>query len=225
MKTYKDVEKQVAEEVYAPLRKLGLLPEGYRCAVKLRGKKNRKRQTASFSDKNWSPDTNSICISFKPVLEESQTGAQVAPRKRFPRLAEPVKQEAASIPSTSPQQAFDNPLSDLVHTLDAAESRPGYKFVALKWFRDVALPSAGFTWTSEESVRQILSDAIDRRLILISKVPNPKSPQFPVTAIRLNRLMPQVAAILGIRETGVRDFRPVAIRGENLSATILSDRR
>lgn len=211
MKTYKDIEKQVAEEIYAPLRKLGLLPEGYRCTVKLQGKKNRKRRTASFSEKNWSPDTNSIYISFKPISEEPEAETQGAkentPARRFPRL-----------PDTSP-------ISDLVRALDQAESRPGYKFVALKWFRDVAVPSAGFSWTSEESIRQILADAIDRRLILISKVPNPKSPQFPVTAIRLNRLMPEVAAILGIQETSVRDFQPVAIRGENLSATVLSDRR
>lgn len=211
MKTYKDIEKQVAEEIYAPLRKLGLLPEGYRCTVKLQGKKNRKRRTASFSKKNWSPDTNSIYISFKPISEEPEAETQGVkentPAQRFPRL-----------PDTSP-------ISDLVRALDQAESRPGYKFVALKWFRDVAVPSAGFSWTSEESIRQILADAIDRRLILISKVPNPKSPQFPVTAIRLNRLMPEVAAILGIQETSVRDFQPVAIRGESLSATVLSDRR
>jgi hypothetical protein len=212
--TYKEMEKQVATDICEPLRNLGLLREGYRCSVQLRGKKNRKPRTASFNEKNWSPDTDSVCISFRPLSEEAEF------------KSEPVKQGAAvSTPQKSPLQTSNNPLPDLVRALGLAESRPGYKFVALKWFRDVAIPSSGFAWANEESIRQILGDAIDRRLILISKVPNPKSPQFPVTAIRLNRLMPEVAAILGIQETIVRDFRPVPIRGENLSATVLSDRR
>lgn len=211
MKTIEDVEVQVAKEVLEPLRNLGLLPKGYRCSVRLRGENRDKRKTASFNEKNWSPDTDSICIKFKPISEEPEIETQT------------VKQDSAT--PVSPKVPNTTPLSDIVRALDQAESRPGYKFVALKWFRDVAVPSAGFSWTSGESIRQILADAIDRRLILISKVPNPKSPQFPVTAIRLNRLMPEVAAILGIRETSVRDFQPVAIRGESLSATVLNDRR
>lgn len=211
MKTIKDVEVQIADEVLEPLRNLGVLPKGYRCSARLRGENRDKRKTASFNEKNWSPDTDSICITFEPISEEpeiqTQGARESAPARRHPRLRETT------------------PLSDLVRVLDLAESRPGYKFVALKWFRDVALPAAGFSWTNEESTRQILGDAIDRRLILVSKVPNPKSPQFPVTAIRLNRLMPEVASILGVQETGVRDFRPVPIRGESLSATVLNDRR
>jgi hypothetical protein len=58
----------------------------------------------------------------------------------------------------------------------------------------------------------------------MSKVPNPKSPQFPVTAIRLNRLLPEIQAILG-EQVADSDFRPVDIRGEQLSATVLRERR
>lgn len=210
MSTYKEMEKQIAKKIYEPLKGLGLVPGGYKCSVELRGKKNRKPRTKSFKESNWS-ETDSICITFKPISAESEAETQA------------VKQ-AAAFPAFS-KAPHSTSLSDLVCALNQAEARPGYKFVALKWFRDVALPATGFSWTSEESIRQVLSDAIDRRLILISKVPNPKSPQFPVTAIRLNRLMPEVAAILGVQETSVRDFRPVTIRGENLSATVLSDRR
>ena len=77
-----------------------------------------------------------------------------------------------------------DPISDLVQALDRSESRPGYGFVALKWFRDVVLPA--FRWARLESARQaILREAIEKRFVLTSKVPNPKSPEFPVTAIRL----------------------------------------
>ena len=94
-----------------------------------------------------------------------------------------------------------DPLSDLIRALDRAESRPGYEFVALKWFRDTVLPAEGFPWASYHSARQtVLRDAIDKRLILTSKMPNPRSPQFPVTAIRLNRLVPEVMGILGSPE-------------------------
>lgn len=215
MKTIKDVEKQVAKEVCEPLNNLGLLPEGYRCSVRLRGKQRDKRRTASF-DKNWSPETDSICISFKPIPEE----AEVEPQS--------VAQSATTVLPNSPAKSIPQvagSLSDLVRALARIESRPGYEFVALKWFRDVALPSEGFSWANADSIRQILRDAIDRRLILVSKVANPKSPQFPVTAIRLNRLMPEVAAILGNKDAGMHDFRPVPIRGENLSVTMLRDRR
>lgn len=216
MKTIKDVEKQVAKEVCEPLKNLGLLPEGYRCSVRLRGEQRDKRRTASFNDKNWSPETDSICISFKPISEEAEAEPQS------------VAQNATTIPSNNPAKSIPqvaDSLSDLVRALARIESRPGYEFVALKWFRDVALPSEGFSWANADSIRQILRDAIDRRLILVSKVANPKSPQFPVTAIRLNRLMPEVAAILGNKDAGMRDFRPVPIRGENLSVTMLRDRR
>lgn len=215
MKTIKDVEVQVAREVCEPLKNLGLLPEGYRCSVRLRGEQRDKRRTASFNDKNWSPETDSICISFKPIPEETKAEPQSVAQSAATLPNNPVK----SIPRAA------GSLSDLVRALARIESRPGYEFVALKWFRDVALPSEGFSWANADSIRQILRDAIDRRLILVSKVANPKSPQFPVTAIRLNRLMPEVAAILGTKDAGMHDFRPVPIRGENLSVTMLRDRR
>jgi hypothetical protein len=133
---------------------------------------------------------------------------------------------AATPPSPAPTStsATDH-MSDLIKALDRAESQPGYSFVALKWFRDTALPSEGFAWANAASVREALRDCIDKRLVLTSKVPNPRSPEFPVTAIRLNRLMPEVRAILGTEDGGMPDFQPVPIRGENLSATVLRERR
>src|SRR6266487_4523775 len=132
---------------------------------------------------------------------------------------------ASANDAAQPGPVATDPLSDLVRELDRVESRPGYAFVALKWFRDTVLPER-FPWARDHSARQtVLRDAIDKRLILTSKMPNPRSPQFPVTAIRLNRLVPEVRGILGSPEGAVSDFEPVPIRGENLSATVLRDRR
>jgi hypothetical protein len=66
---------------------------------------------------------------------------------------------------------------------------------------------------------------IDRNWTLTSRVANPKNPQFPVTAIKVNRPLAEVRDILD-REPGSRSgFNPVAMRGEPLSQTILRERR
>jgi hypothetical protein len=164
-------------------------------------------------------------------LLQQFAGLSVEPASPQPPLQGP---QPPALPSGSAQldpapksdAAAADAVYDLVRALDRAESRRGYTFVALKWFRDAALISEGFAWASVDSERQaVLRRAIDNRLVLTSKVPNPKSPQFPVTAIRLNRLMPEVKAILATPDDGLPDFQPVSIRGESLSSTVLRDRR
>ncbi|MGH9469772.1 MAG: hypothetical protein ACRD1N_05450 [Terriglobia bacterium] len=217
MKTIKDVEVQLQEQLGGVLKELGLLREGYRCRVRLHGKTRDKRRSASF-ETSWSPDTDSIRIQLKLASEE--------PHQEGPQ---PVAQGAATTAAdyvAKANPAPRDPLFDLIRALDRAESRPGYAFVALKWFRDTELVAGAFSWATTDSVRQtVLRDAIDKRLILTSKVPNPKSPQFPVTAIRLNRLMPEVKTTLGSRDDEGSGFQPVPIRGEDLSVTVLRDRR
>lgn len=211
MKTIEQVESQFEQKVLDALRELDLLPEGFKHCVRFHGEKKDKRKTADF-EKNWRPN-DSIRIWFEPAQ-----GASL-------RLPDPISKSAPPVNTPAPVVVSD-PLSDLVHALDRAESRRGYDFVSLKWFRDAALLSEGFLWATSDAARQsLLRNAIEKRFILTSKVANPKSPQFPVTAIRLNRLMPEVKAILGGGEDNSLDFHPIEIRGENLSATILRERR
>jgi hypothetical protein len=189
-----------------------LIPRGYRVRVSLLDKNGRKKRKSASAD-NWSPDFGEVKINFEPDVDSS--------------LVMDEQKEAPSIePPTSKRDIVaSDPISDLVRTLDRVESRPGYQFVALKWFRDVALPAETFEWVRSDSMRQnVLREAIERRLILTSRVPNPKSPQFPVTAIRLNRLLPEIQTILGERMADT-EFSPVDIRGESLSATVLRERR
>lgn len=210
MKTIKDVEQQLQIGVRTLLKQLQLLPEGYVCSVRLYGESRKKKQTASL-EKNWHPDTDSVKIKFERTAESAQ----------------PPSHDADQTPwaLSGTASGARNALADLVRALDHAESRPGYKFVSLKWFRDTALPSAGFSWASSDSIRKsVLGEAIDNKLILTNSVPNPNSP-YPTTAIRLNRLMPQVQEILGIENSSLPEFAPLPIRGESLSATILRDRR
>lgn|SRR5487761_192625 len=224
MKTIKEIEEQFTELVVGALKDLHLLTEGYQPKVRLHGKSKDKKRTASF-EKSWSQETDSIYIRFQRISGPSQANSH--PEQEAP--AEPAAQSTATASpndSATLGPVVTDRLYDLIRALDRAESRPGYEFVALKWFRDAALPAEGFSWASDASAKQaILRDAIDKRLILTSRMPNPRSPQFPVTAIRLNRLMPGVKAILGGPDDGASGFQPVPIRGENLSVTVLRDRR
>jgi len=214
--TIQQVESQIEEALsklrspeYSALEPLlkPLIPKGYRAHVSLVDKDQRKKRKNASAD-NWSPESGEVRIYF----ERLEPGEQ------------PVSNKSTAT-VTAHANATSGPVSDLVRALDRTEARPGYEFVALKWFRDVVLPEQ-CEWARSESQRQtVLHEAIERRLILTSRVPNPKSPQFPVTAIRLNRLLPDIRTILGTQEDSAREFSPVAIRGESLSATILRERR
>jgi hypothetical protein len=195
------------------------VPKHGRLRVSLIQGNGRKKRSDAAAE-SWSPESDRLQIWFEPakgrfVPEEAAKSAE--------GLTQPAKSEQSKVFRANPSS---DPISDLVAALDRAESRPGWDFVALKKFRDEALVSEGFRWSVSDTSRQeVLRDAIESRFVLVSKVPNPKSPQFPVTAIRLNRLMPEVQRILGRQPNLDSDFAPVEIRGEGLSATILRERR
>ena len=207
MKTNGEIELELARQISTFLRDLGVLSNGYQPDVHLLRSNKKKRRDAEFED-NWDPDKDSVQISFSPVEEDAESVAEEASR------------------STAHDGGTEDRLADLLRVLDRAEKRPGYDFVSLKWFRDTALTQAELPWAADPLARHdALSEAIDKRWLLTSKVVNPRPPNFPVTAIRLNRQAPDVIGILGDCGGGVRSFRPVPIRGEALSATILRDRR
>jgi len=192
------------------------VPRGYEPRVVLvddgNHKIRRKRKTASAD--NWIGECDQILIRFEPRASSESEPVREAPRS--------TSGESVVAPRTGTDF-----FTELIVALDRAEHRRGYDFVSLKWFRDTALLGESFEWAKSASTRhQVLSDAIESRLILTNKVPNPKSAQFPVTAIRLNRLMPEVRKALGAGAgDSDLDFHPIEIRGEPLSTTILRERR
>jgi hypothetical protein len=121
--------------------------------------------------------------------------------------------------------ALPRPLAEAIRALDAAEHK--VSFVSLKWFRDQFLPGFGVSWAATPYAGQeTIKEAIDRGLFLTSKVQNPKAPAYPVTAIRLNRDLPEIQRILASAPAvHNRVFRPVEIAGEALSQTIIRERR
>jgi hypothetical protein len=209
MRTIEQAESAFETRVQETLKDLDLLPAGYKARVRFHGKQRDKRRSASID--TFSPDTDSVRISFEPANEEPSARASLAPRSEPPRIDDEVS---------------GDPVTDLIRALDRAEDRPGYDFISLKWFRDAALLAEKLPWTiSPERRQSVLRNAIDNKFVLTSKVPNPKNPEFPVTAIRLNRLLPFVKAVLGQATAEDTDFHPVVIQGEPLSATILRERR
>jgi hypothetical protein len=206
-----DVELELSRAISDVLRRLGLeiLPHGYRCEVHLHRGNRKKRRDADF-ETNWDPDADSIRVGFTPLEED----------------VDAVKDQESRSPLSGNGTSADDRISDVVRALDRAEGRPGYEFVSLKWFRDTALRHEEFPWAADEAARHdALREAIDRRWILTSKIANPRPPHFPGTAIRLNRQLPAVNAALGERPGSLPGSRPVPIRGEPLSATVLRDRR
>jgi hypothetical protein len=201
-----------------------LVPSGYRVHVTLLDQNGRKKRRSASAD-TWSPTAGFIQISFeKESKDSSNKEGMIANAPQAPKV------ETAERPITSqgPDARFavSDSLSDLIGCLDHAESRPGYTFVALKWFRDVALPAGAPAWAQSDVVRSnVLREAIERRIVLTGRIPNPKSPQFPVTTIKLNRLLPEVRTVLGTRGSVEDDFEPIMIRGESLSATVMRERR
>ena len=115
---------------------------------------------------------------------------------------------------------------ELIRSLQRAGRREGFEFVSLKWFRDLFLPAEQYAWTdSLEARSREIGDAIDEGAILTYKVPNTRSPEFPVTAIRLNHEHPDVRAVLGEAPSRSGGLQPVGLRGQHLSSTMMRDRR
>jgi hypothetical protein len=221
------LEPKLAQKLVSPLR--DILSEfrytvsgQYKLRVSLLDANGRKKRSDASAE-NWSPESGRIEIRFEPTAEE----LKIATPEVSSEMEGKFRTQTQGAGSPGPN-AFVGLEVELLRALDRAESTPGWSFVSLKKFRDKILPSEPFApgtfqptdvhW--EEAIRR----AIEKRLILTGKVQNPKSPQFPVTTIRLNRLMPEVQQVLGLANKDL-GFRPIHIKGELLSATILRERR
>lgn len=208
-----------------------LAPSGYQAIVELCGENGRsKRRNAPAT--SFNPEEDEIRIYFERVdgadasdtvdrvdaAERSEDYGRNGARNGRSIRAVPNFEEGniADSPAALPPD-IDDRIRELCTTLAEAE-RGGHAFIALKWFRDSFLPRKAFSWNQTPESRQlILAEAILRGVVLTSKIPNPKTPAYPTTTIRLNR------SEAGVPEETQR-FRPVAVRGEALSTSLDEDR-
>lgn len=180
-------------------------PPGMSVRVSLRDPK-KNRQTRRDADSSyWNLNTHEAVIRFE------RDNAQ----------------DKAAADASTPQAPLPNPLEDLVRVLEAAERDARFReFVGIKVFRDQYLATHGGAWAADvERRRAVLGEAIDRGLVLRSSVPNPKTPSFPTTSIRVNREHSETKKLLSAAAAERASFRPITIRGESLSSTVLSERR
>ena len=190
-----------------------LAPPGYQAIVELCSENGRsKRRTASAD--SWSPEEDEVRIYFERI-----EGDEPAPRSNraqraaaSPAVDEEDDEQDAALPAD-----IDARVKELCAELAEAE-RGGHAFIALKWFRDSFLPRKAFRWNQHPETRQtVLAEAIQRGVVLTSKIANPKTPAYPTTTIRLNR------AEAGMPEEAQR-FHPVEVQGEPVSAAIDEER-
>jgi hypothetical protein len=191
-----------------------LAPPGYHAIVELCSESGRSKRRNANAD-SWSPEEDEVRIYF-----ERATDGESAPRpvRSAPRAVadhsydEDDDSQEAVIPAD-----LDARVKELCSALAEAE-RGGHAFIALKWFRDSFLPRKAFRWNQHPESRQsVLAEAIQRGVVLTSKIANPKTPAYPTTTIRLNR------AEAGIPEEAQR-FHPVAIHGDSIAEAIEEER-
>jgi hypothetical protein len=190
-----------------------LAPPGYQAIVELCSESGRSKRRNASAD-TWSPEDDEVRIYF-----ERTDDSEPAPRaSRSPRtFAVHVPEEEDDAQEAVLPADMDARVKELCAALAEAE-RGGHAFIALKWFRDSFLPRKTYRWNQHPETRQmVLAEAIQRGVVMTSKIANPKTPAYPTTTIRLNR------AEAGIPDEAQR-FHPVAMHGEPMAETMEDER-
>jgi hypothetical protein len=190
-----------------PLRYLAP-PKGLAARVVLQNKNGRRiKRTADAG--NWDPQVCEAIVSFE--LEEDDS--------------DETSEHGSN--GDSNDNGVENELRDVILALDAAERDVRFVgFVGLKAFRDQFLVGRGLSWAAEAEARHYaMAKAINSGLILRTSVPNPNRPDFPTTAVKVNREHPNVKEILRRADADRTAFKPVRIRGQSLSSTVIEERR
>lgn len=189
-----------------------LAPPGYQAIVELCSENGRSKRRNSSAD-TWSPEEDEVRIYFERLDDNAPSSRQSRP-SRIP--VEHSFDDDAEEEAVSPSD-LDARVKELCAALAEAE-RGGHAFIALKWFRDSFLPRKAFRWNQHPESRQaVLAEAIQRGVVLTSKIANPKTPAYPTTTIRLNR------AEAGVPEEAQR-FHPVVVQGDPITEDIQEER-
>lgn len=190
-----------------------LAPAGYQAIVELCGENGRSKRRNAMAD-TWTAEEDEVRIYFERI-----DGEETAPR---PARASRAPAEQAFDEDEDGQEAvipadIDARVKELCAALAEAE-RGGHAFIALKWFRDSFLPRKAYRWNQHPESRQaVLAEAIQRGVVVTSKIANPKTPAYPTTTIRLNR------AEAGMPDEAQR-FHPVTAHGDSIADAIEEER-
>ena len=190
-----------------------LAPPGYQAIVELCSENGRSKRRNASADA-WSPEEDEVRIYFERI-DGAEPALHAARASRM--VSESVYDDEDDSQEAVIPADIDARVKELCAALAEAE-RGGHAFIALKWFRDSFLPRKAFRWNQHPESRQaVLAEAIQRGVVLTSKIANPKTPAYPTTTIRLNR------AEAGIPEEAQR-FHPVAVHGDSIAEAIEEER-
>jgi hypothetical protein len=190
-----------------------LAPPGYQAIVELCSENGRSKRRNASAD-SWSPEDDEVRIYFERI-GDGDTPSRSSRSSRT-ALSHSLEEEDPEFDAALPAD-MDARVKELCAALAEAE-RGGHAFIALKWFRDSFLPRKAFRWNQHPETRQaVLAEAIQRGVVMTSKIANPKTPAYPTTTIRLNR------AEAGIPEEAQR-FHPVAVQGDAAAEAIEVER-
>ncbi len=225
-----DIQRQL-EESLTCLPDLALPPEleglrhlpldGFRPKVSVyypaNGNRKRRKVRETASASYFDGNTCEIVIGFEPIGESAEGSVQPPTIRQVSDVTAVAYNPGVPTVEEDPPDTMAALIDEL---LDAESRRP---FVGLTWFRDQVLAQdSAHPWAKEpDMVRSLLNKAIDDRIIRTSKVPNPNTPMYPTTAIRLNRAHPRYR---GDEPHRVRRFNPIRIRGGPISDTVIEDR-
>jgi hypothetical protein len=187
-----------------------LAPAGYQAIVELCSESGRGKRRNAMAE-TWSPEEDEVRIYFERI-----DGAEAVPRSVRAAVEQAFDEGDDSQEAVIPAD-LDARVKELCAALAEAE-RGGHAFIALKWFRDSFLPRKAFRWNQHPDSRQtVLAEAIQRGVVITSKIANPKTPAYPTTTIRLNR------AEAGIPDEAQR-FHPVMAHGDSIAEAIEEER-
>src|SRR5579862_1803001 len=189
-----------------------LAPLGYQAIVELCSENGRsKRRSASAG--SWSPEEDEVRIYFEKIdIAESVSRQSRVQRASLHDSLEDEDSQETIIPAD-----LDSRVKELCGALAEAE-RGGHAFIALKWFRDSFLPRKTFRWNQHPESRQaVLAEAIQRGVVLTSKIAHPNTAAYPTTTISLNR------AEAGVPEEAER-IHPVAVHDGSIAEAIQEER-
>jgi hypothetical protein len=163
-------------------------PRGFAINVELRPFEDPDHPGEFAEDSRWDPRHGDVLITYEPAREDGWRDDRREERRGWRGNGPP----ADLPPPPDPDVAVD----DVVRVLARAESDPSFTFVALKFLRDQLLPRH-VAWAAIPHEAQIqINRSIDAGAVLTTKVENPRQPQYPVTAVKLNRESPIVQRVL-----------------------------
>lgn len=199
-RTVGDLERRIAAALAAipEMRERGMLPpildilakalcvEGGRLEVELCYDDGARIDSEAPAD-DVAPGDFRIAIGFR----------HGEARRARPAAAAPAYEQAAPVAVAEQVPVADDEIGRVLALVQRAEGEPRFRFLSLKYLRDTILAAAPVTRDWAPEVRQqVVSAAIDRGFLTAHKVPNPKIPQFPVAAVRLNRENPESLRLL-----------------------------